>query len=72
MINNQNVIVIIFNSNQTVPDFKSSAELCMSMSKLVPGISCDVPTLQKEAEKAEMVMKEAQSEARNLSDGMYR
>jgi len=39
---------------------------------LVPGISCDVPTLQKEAEKAEIAIKEAQSEARNLSDGMYR
>lgn len=71
MINNQNVIVILFNSNQIIPDFKSSAELCMSMSKLVPGMACDIPALQKEAEIAEVAIKEAQSEARNLSDGMY-
>lgn len=72
MINNQNVIVVLFNSNQTGPDFKSSADLCTAMAKLVPGISCDIPALQKEAEKVEEVMKEAKEEAKNLSDGMYR
>ncbi len=72
MINNQNVIVILFNSDQAGPDFKSSADLCTVMAKLVPGVSCDIPALQKEAEKVEEVMKEAKEEAKNLSDGMYR
>ena len=72
MINNQNVIVILFKSNQTGPDFKSSAQLCMAMSKFVPGVSCDIPALQKEAEKAEQSMKEIEQETKNLSDGMYR
>ena len=72
MINQQNVIVILFNTNQTGSDFKSSAQLCMTMSKLVPGVSCDIPALQKEAEKAEQSIKEAEQETKNLSDGMYR
>ena len=72
MLNDQNVIVILFNSSQTGPDFKSSAQLCTTMSKLVPGVSCDIPALQKEAEKAEQSMKEAEQEAKNISDGMYR
>ena len=72
MINNQNVIVILFNSKKLGPDFKSSAELCSAMSKLIPGVSCDIPALQKEAEKVEEVMNEAKEEAKNLSDGMYR
>jgi len=72
MINKQNVIVILFNTSETGPNFKSSAELCMTISKLVPGTSCNIPALQKEAEKAEGLMKEAEQEAKNLSDGMYR
>ncbi len=72
MINNQNVIVVLFNSKQLGPDFKSSADLCTAMSKLIPGVSCDIPALQKEAEKVEEVMKEAKEEAKNLSDGIYR
>lgn len=72
MINNQNVIVILFNSKKQGPDFESSAELCTVMAKLVPGVSCDIPALQKEAEKVEEVMNEAKEEAKNLTDGMYR
>ncbi len=68
----QDVIVIIFHTNGEGPDFKSSAELCMAMSKLIPGASCDIPSLQKEAEKAEMVIKEAQEESKHLKDSMYR
>lgn len=71
MINNQNVIVILFNSQQIGPDFKSSAELCTALSKIVPGVSCNIPALQKEAEKVEEIMKEAKEETKNLSDGIY-
>ena len=72
MINNQNVIVILFNSSEAGPDFKSSADLCTALAKIVPGVSCDIPALQKEAEKVEEVMKEAKEEAKHLSEGMYR
>jgi hypothetical protein len=44
----------------------------MSMSKLIPRASCDIPSLQKEAEKAEIMIKETQEESRHLSDSMYR
>jgi len=72
MMNNQNVAVILFHSTKTGPDFKSSAELCMAMSRLVPGASCDIPMLQKEAEKAEQEIKEADEGSRMLRDEMYR
>ena len=72
MLQNQNVIVVLFHSNQPGPDFKSSAQLCMAMSKLVPGASCDIPSLQKEAEKAEQTLREAEEETKNIAEGMYR
>ena len=78
----QDVIVIIFHTDGQDPDFKSSAQLCMAMSKLISGTSCDIPSLQKEAEKAEIVIKEAekaeivikeaQEESKHLKDSMYR
>jgi uncharacterized protein len=71
-ISNQDVIVIIFHTDGQGPDFKSSAKLCMTMSKLIPGASCDISSLQKEAEKAETMIKETQEESRHLKDSMYR
>ena len=68
----QNVIVIVFHTNGEGPDFKSSAQLCMAMSKLIPGATCDIPSLQKEAEKAEITIKETQEESKHLKDSMYR
>lgn len=70
-ITGQDVIVIIFHTNGEGPDFKSSAQLCLAMSKLIPGTSCDIPALQKEAEKAETVIKEAEEESKHLKDSMY-
>jgi uncharacterized protein len=71
-ITNQDVIVIIFHSDGTGPDFRSSAELCMGMSQLIPGTSCDIPLLQKEAEKAEQSIREADEESRQVKDSIYR
>ncbi len=68
----QDVIVIIFHTDGKGADFKSSAKLCMAMSQLIPGASCDIPSLQQEAEKAEVVIKEAEEESRHLKDSMYR
>ena len=71
-VSGQDIIVIIFHTDGQGPDFKSSAKLCMAMSKLIPGASCDIPSLQKEAEKAEVMIKEAQEESKHLKDSMYR
>jgi len=72
MINNQNVVVLLFNQSEVGPDFKSSAQLCLAMSKLVPGASCDISLLQKEAELAEHDIKETEKETRGIIDTMYR
>lgn len=71
-LNQQDVIVILFSSDGTSPDFRSSAKLCMVMSQLIPGTSCDIASLQKEAEKVERVIKTDVDEARHLKDSMYR
>ncbi len=72
MLNNQNVAVISFNASGKGPDFKASAQLCLAMSKLIPGISCDISMLQKEAERVELELKETEQETKNLKDSMYR
>jgi uncharacterized protein len=71
-ISEQDVIVIIFHTDGQGPDFKSSAQLCMAMSKLIPGASCDISSLQNEAEKAEIIIKEAEEESKHMKDSMYR
>lgn len=71
-LNNQDVIVILFHSDGTGPDFRSSAILCEAMSKLIPGTACDMQLLQKEAEKAETLIKETEEESKHLKDLMYR
>lgn len=68
----QDVVVIIFHTDGKGPDFKSSSHLCMAMSQLIPGATCDIPSLQKEAEKAEVAIKEALEESKHLRDSMYR
>lgn len=70
-ISGQDVIVIIFHTDGKGPDFNSSAQLCVAMSKLIPGATCDVSALQQEAEKAETIIKEAEEESRHLKDAMY-
>jgi uncharacterized protein len=71
-ITDQDVIVIIFHTDGKGPDFKSSAQICMAMSQLIPGASCNIPSLQQEAEKAEVIIKEAETESKHLKDSMYR
>jgi uncharacterized protein len=71
-ITNQDVIVVLFQSDGTGPDFRSSAELCTGISQLIPGTSCDIPLLQQEAEKAEKSIKATDKETQELKDSMYR
>jgi len=71
-VTGQDVIVIIFYTDGKGPDFKSSAQICIAMSKLIPGASCDISSLQQEAEKAEVIIKETEKESKQLKDSMYR
>lgn len=71
MLNNQNVIVVLVNVDDTGPNFKSSAHLCMAMSKLLPDVSCDLAMMQKQAEIAEKQIKETEKETRALKESMY-
>lgn len=71
MVNGQDVIVILFHSEAKGPDFKASAQLCDSMSKLVPGASCNIKLLQAEAKKAEKIIKDTEHQTRHLKDNMY-
>lgn len=71
-ITGQDVIVIIFYTDGKGPDFKSSAQLCVAMSQLIPGASCNISSLQKEAEKAEEIIKEAETGSKHLKESMYR
>jgi len=68
----QDVIVVIFYTEGKGPDFKSSVQICDAMSKLIPGVSCDIPLLEKQAEKAEIIVKETEEESKHLKDSMYR
>jgi uncharacterized protein len=72
MLNGQDVIVVLVNVDEMGPDFKSSAHLCMAMSKLLPGVSCDLTMIQKQAEIAEKQIKETEKETRTLKESMYR
>ncbi len=72
-LNGQNVIVVLFNPTNEGADYRAGALLCTAMSRLVPGTSCDIATLQAEAEKAETAIREAETEAGEgvLKRGMY-
>ncbi|MDE1861761.1 MAG: proteasome assembly chaperone family protein [Thaumarchaeota archaeon] len=70
-ITNTNVIVLLYKGRDTGPDFRAGAEICMAMSKLVPGAACDLRTLMSEAENVEVQMKQAEEEAGPLRDAIY-
>ncbi len=70
-LNQQDVIVILFHSEGKGPDFRSSAKLCKAISQLIPGASCDITSLQAEAEKIEQTIKKDVEETKH-TDSMYR
>lgn len=73
MLNNQNVIVILIGiGGNASPDFKSSVNLCMAMAKLLPGASCDLAMIQKQAQIAQKEIIDTEKETRALRDSMYR
>ena len=44
----------------------------MAMSNLIPGASCDILVLQKEAEKIEQEVKKNVEESKQFKETMYR
>lgn len=66
-----NVIVLLVKGQEPGPDFRSGAEICMALSKLVPGAACDLSTLLHEAELIEQNLKQTQEDAAPIKDAMY-
>ena len=72
MVNAQNVIVLLVGSKSNTPDLRASYSLCNGLSKLIPGISCNLSVLEKQAKQIEEEMKQVDTESRDLKDSMYR
>ncbi len=71
LLSKTNVIVLLVSGQEPGPDFKSGAEICMALSKLVPGAICDLSTLLHEAKIIEQNLKQTQEEAEPIKDAMY-
>jgi len=70
-ISNINVIVLLCKARESGPDFKAGAEICMAMSKLVPGAACDLKSLLNEAEGIEEHLKQTENDVGPLRDAIY-
>lgn len=71
MLSNINVIVLLCKARDSGPDFKAGAEICMAMTKLVPGASCDLKQLLNEAEGIEQHLKKTEQDVGPLRDAIY-
>ena len=72
MMNAQNVIVLLVGSEMDAPDLRSTYNLCDGLSKIIPGISCNLSLLEKQAKQIEEEMKQVETESRDLGSTMYR
>ena len=72
MIEGQDVIVLLVSSDKEFPDFEATSNLCNTLSKLVPGVSCNLDKLEKESKIIEQQIKQAETDTKDLSDNMYR
>lgn len=71
MLSGQDVAVVLVDVDESGPDFKSSVRLCMAMSKLLPGVSCDLGLMQKQTEIVEKEIRERERETSALKESMY-
>lgn len=71
VLSKTDVIVLVVKGQDPGPDFRSGAEICMALSKLVPGTACDLPTLLHEAEIIEQGLKQTEEETAPLKESMY-
>ena len=72
MVNAQNVIVLLVGCKSDTPDLRAAYSLCDGLLKLVPGISCNLSLLKKQAKQIEEEMRQAETESRDLGSAMYR
>ena len=70
-ISNVNVIVLLCKARESGPDYRAGAEICMAMSELVPGASCNLKSLLDEAEAIEQSLQQAEQDAGPLRDAIY-
>ena len=72
MIHGQDVIVLLVSSDKEFPDFQATSNLCNTLSKLVPGVSCNLDKLEKESKIIEQQIVQAKNDTKSLSDNIYR
>ena len=66
------VIVLLVSSNKEIPDFKATANLCETFSKVIPGISCNMTKLENESKIIEEQLQQATQDTKDLGDHIYR
>ena len=72
MLRGQDVIVLLVSSDKEFPDFQATSNLCNSLSKLVPGVSCNLDKIEKESKIIEQQIRQAENDTKDLTDNMYR
>jgi uncharacterized protein len=72
MLRGMDVIVLLVSSDKEFPDFQATSNLCNTLSKLVPGVSCNLDKIEKESKIIEQQIKQAETDTKDLSDNMYR
>ena len=70
-ITKTDVLVLLYKGQETGPDFRAGAEICMALAKIVPGAACDLQTLMREAENIEQHLKQTEQETGPLRDAIY-
>jgi uncharacterized protein len=69
---NLDVIVLLVKVLKDSPDFRAGAVLSETVSKLVPGVSCDVRSLLREAESIEKGLRKNRAEQTQHHEHLYR
>ena len=72
MLRGQDVIVLLVSSDKEFPDVQATSNLCNSLSKLVPGVSCNLDKIEKESKIIEQQIRQAENDTKDLTDNMYR
>ena len=72
MLNAQDVIVLLISSDKDIPDFTATSNLCNVLTKLVPGVSCNLTKLEKESKIIEQQIQQATDDTKELGDNIYR
>lgn len=67
----KDVIVLLVKVLKDAPDFRAAAVVSQSVSKLVPGASCDIVSLLREAELVERKLRRIKIEHPKTNLGLY-